>query len=444
VIAPPPDVLTSRWYPLRPHGGQTRLMRSRSRFDVVECGRRSGKTEILKRRGVIEAMEENPGLWDFLVVFAAPTREQAKAIYWDDLKSLVPSWARLKVREDELSIRLVNGSTIQVAGLDRAERIEGRPIDRFYGDEFASMKPGVWAKTIRPCVSTDGRPGRAAIYGVPRPSAQMAELAEMAQSDASGEWSYHHWTSDTVLSPEEIESARASMDPRMFAQEYCASRVNVAGRACHAFDRSVHVCDGLPYNADGPLLVCLDFNVEPGPAVIGQEHSDGLGGVFTDWLGEVCIPVDSHTELVCNKVIADWGKHRGEVLLDGDPAGGARSTTGEGGRSNWRIAESLFRAHFGSRLRAQYERKAPRVIDRLNAWNSRLRTADRRIHMRFERSRTKQLVTDNEHVQWKEGADYELDKRDLKRTHWLDAASYLIARKYPVDGGAIQPVDMYA
>lgn len=424
-----PAQLTPRWYPLRFHGGQTRLFRSPARFNVVEVARRSGKTEILKRLGVLEGQRCNPGLEDFLVIFAAPTRDQAKHIYWDDLKSLIPSsWLRRDPVETSLEIHTKVGTTYAVVGMDRPKRIEGRPVDLGLYDEFAEYKQDAWAKTIRPCASTDGRPGRVWIYGVPRPSVQFAELATRAKEDKSGEWAYHHWTAASLLSPEEVASARRDMDERTFAQEYEASRVNASGRAYYTFSRDVHMVDDLPYNRRAPLILTLDFNVEPGTAAVLQEHVGPDGSDWTDGLGEVWIPSDSSTEAVCNKFLADWGDHEGDVVVDGDPAGGSRKTTGE---ADWTVVRSVLLPRFGSRLRIQHGHAAPGVRDRVVSMNTRLRTADGKSHMRFERARCKRIAADLEGVQWKQGADGELEKRrDPMLTHLSDGIGYYVHRKH--------------
>ena len=75
---------------------QLRLINSTARFKVVPAGRRSGKTERAKRNLVIQAIKESSeGEWlDYRYFAAAPTRDQAKAIWWSDLKALVPAWMR--------------------------------------------------------------------------------------------------------------------------------------------------------------------------------------------------------------------------------------------------------------------------------------------------------------------------------------------------------------
>lgn len=83
-----------RWHRLLPHPEQTRLWTDGKRFAVVPAGRRSGKTEISKRRLVIGLPEKKK--WSDPRYFAAaPTREQAKRVYWNDLKALVPKrWVK--------------------------------------------------------------------------------------------------------------------------------------------------------------------------------------------------------------------------------------------------------------------------------------------------------------------------------------------------------------
>src|SRR4030065_1077007 len=110
-----------RWYPLRDHPVQLALVRDKVRFKVVPAGRRSGKTERVKRFVVREARRE-PGQY----FVAAPTRDQVKRIYWNDLKRLsFTSVLPDKPSESELIIKYPNGSTISLIGLDQPPRMEG-------------------------------------------------------------------------------------------------------------------------------------------------------------------------------------------------------------------------------------------------------------------------------------------------------------------------------
>src|SRR5690349_58188 len=93
-MTPAPTLkLTPRWRPLRYHPEQCRLERSPARFKIVPAGRRSGKTEIAKRELVLSLWDcyVKPRPWDDPRFFAAgPTRDQAKRIFWKDVKALTP------------------------------------------------------------------------------------------------------------------------------------------------------------------------------------------------------------------------------------------------------------------------------------------------------------------------------------------------------------------
>src|SRR6202034_655634 len=90
--------LTPRWQPLNFHKEQCRLQESDARFKIVPAGRRSGKTEIAKRHLALSVLsaKNNPKPWpDPRFFAAAPTRDQAKRVFWNDLKALVPgNWLK--------------------------------------------------------------------------------------------------------------------------------------------------------------------------------------------------------------------------------------------------------------------------------------------------------------------------------------------------------------
>ena len=108
---------------------------------MVPAGRRSGKTELAKRKLIVEALSAQ-GWPDPRFFAAAPTRDQAKAIYWNDLKAMVPRLLVADRSESNLTLTLRNGAEICVVGMDRPERIEGRPWNGGILDEYANMKLG--------------------------------------------------------------------------------------------------------------------------------------------------------------------------------------------------------------------------------------------------------------------------------------------------------------
>ena len=192
----------------------------------------SGKSERAKRKIVTEAMKQ-PGLY----FCAAPVRDQAKRLFWRDLKKMVPDWFKLKrPSESELIIYLNNGSEIYVIGLDRPERIEGLSWRGGIVDEIANCKADIWDAHLRPLFSTKGMEDSWCwLIGVPEGLNHFYKLAERAKSDKHPDWKFYTWFSSDILDPKEIEDAKRSMDVKYFRQEY---------QGCHLPDTLVALFDG--------------------------------------------------------------------------------------------------------------------------------------------------------------------------------------------------------
>jgi hypothetical protein len=420
---------------MRPHRAQYALWTSDARYCVVEAGRRSGKSELAKRRGVDAAMTHHArsSFPDGHYKFGAPTRDQAKFIYWDDLNRLVPDWAVRGVSKVDLTIDLINGARIYVVGLDAVKRIEGQPCDWFFGDEAQEWKRQIWDVTIFPALQD--REGRAWVYGVPRPGAEFDELAKRAKSGKAG-WEYFYWTSDDVLSAESLAAAAETMDPLLYAQEMQAQRVELRGRAYYTFDRQMHGRESIPYDPDATLLFCFDFNVEPGIAVVAQQHRfrwsqdqrtdrPEVADEILAFIGEVWIPTNSRTEHVVRKLIADWGAHRGLIVCYGDQTGGARKTSQGVEGSDWAIIRSMLRDHFGSRVSVRMRPKNPPERERVNALCALFRNAHGKVGALID-PKCKWLLEDCGGTMLLEGGSGEIDKdRDPMRTHMTDAIGYL-------------------
>ena len=210
-----------------------------TRFQINHSGRRSYKTELIKRRVV--NLAQNPwdskwGTWRAKIAeprycFAAPIYNQVKKIYWRDLISMIPDWAFYPNKDrgisySELNIRLKNNVEIFLAGMDKPERIEGPPLAGIVMDEYANMRKDTWGAHVRPALSDVD--GWAAFIGVPEGMNHYHELVEKADrhiiarkaDNLPPHWSIHHWHSKIVLLKEELEAALEEMDPDTFDQEF--------------------------------------------------------------------------------------------------------------------------------------------------------------------------------------------------------------------------------
>ena len=427
-------MLTDRWTTLRPHKQQQQYLRSTARFNVVPAGRRSGKTECAKRRGILKAITETKWL-DSWFVFAAPTHGQAKRIFWPDLKAMIPKeLVRGVPSEGSLSIRLVNGAEITVLGLDAPERVEGRPVNGVVLDEYGNMKETVWMEHLRPALSD--RRGWVDFIGVPEGRNHYYDLYKNAQSDETGDWATFTWTSEDILDADEIAAAKRDLDELTYNQEYRASFVTFEGRAYHSFDAVVHCARDLPYAPNEDLIFCFDFNVSPGVCVVCQEHHNQ-----THVIGEVYIPNNSNTPAVCNRLIADWKDHTGRVLCYGDATGGARGTAQIQG-SDWDLIKNTFRPAFGSRVKYRVDKANPKERVRVNSMNSRLMGADGTVKLLVDVAKAPMAIKDLEGVRLLAGGSGEIDKKgDPKLTHLTDALGYYIVKRHPVRAHHISVVE---
>ena len=433
------------WTPLKYHIEQQKFAQSRKRFNVVPAGRRSGKTRIAKRRAVIRGLEYT-GSTSARIVFGGPTFRQAEDIFWDDLKAAVPKDLLAgKPSESKLTIYMINGISLQVTGLDVPARIEGDPpIIGAVLDEYGSMRPDVWSEHLRPALSETL--GWADFIGVPEGRNHYFDLHDQALHDETGDWDTFSWITADILplylgveaAEKEIAAAKRDLDPLTYRQEYEAGFVTFEGRAYYTWISDQHCHSGISgmYDPAAPLILCFDFNVSPGVCGVLQEFklpsmddlpkaSDGTRSVV---IGEVHIPKNSNTPRVCERIITEWGNHKGQVHCYGDATGGAKGTAKVRG-SDWELIDSILEKHFGNRLKMYNRRSNPRERVRLNAMNS-------RVHQgRFlvDPKKAPNIVRDLEGVPLTKNGTGEIDKKaDSRLSHHTDALGYYVTAEHPL------------
>jgi hypothetical protein len=428
---------------------QMGYVNSTARFNVVPAGRRSGKTERAKRKWVRRALREYR-YDDARYFFGAPTRDQAKAIFWADLKALTKPWWLIPPRESDLVITLVTGAELCVVGMDKPERIEGRPWNGGVLDEFANMKKEAWTHHVRPALSDRG--GGCDFIGVPEGRNHYWNLWQVTRDEGVNyvDWAGFTWHSAAVLPPEEVESARRDLDELTFKQEYEGSFVSFSGLAYYNWTDAN--CDPtLMYDPALDLIFCFDFNVSPGIAAVLQEqplYRRALNDGTIEWVrgtavvGEVWIERNSNTTRVCAKLAEQWGKHSGRVICYGDATGGAEGSAKVAG-SDWDIIRDSLRPVFGDHLRFDVPESNPRERARVNAVCTRMKSADGTMRLRVNPREAPHVVTDFEGVRCTPDGSGALDKtRDPMLTHLSDAIGYYIARRFPISEVGVRVVSL--
>lgn len=467
-------VLTRRWTKMRLHQAQYDYYHSKARFNTVPAGRRSGKTEIAKRRVVRRALAQKK-FPDARYICGGPTRDQAKRIYWNDIKALSPPRFVRRVEESALRITYVNGAFIDIVGFDKPERAEGDPIVGGVLDEYGNMKETVWTEHLRP--SLTDRNGWLDFIGVPEGRNHYYDLDCYAIQNPTGEWMHHHWTTmdvlhlyiaenvdpdnlsdelrklydptnpkkmrrlGQILAEREIAGARADLDDLSFNQEYCGSFVVFEGLAYYDFRREDH-CEPCTkfYDDKKDLIFNFDFNVKPGTATVIQhmeykgtnpDCADEVDAI----IGEVYIPRNSNTPRVCRTLAKNWGNHRGDILCFGDATGGAKKSSQTEG-TDWDLIEDYLRPVFGNRLIMMQEQSNPAERMRVNSLNSRIKAADGTIKLIVDGQKCPFTVKDFEGVTC--GPDGSVEKDvDSMLTHLTDGIGYWAHSQHPLGSASI-------
>lgn len=317
------DLLTKAWFPLRYHPEHARYWSSPTRFKAVAAGRRSGKTELARRK-VVWYLQFRKEWDDPLYFYALPTRDQAKRVAWPKLKALVPkAWDPL-ISESELSITTKFGSKLYCLGLDKPERAEGVGWDGGVVDESCDHKPGVFDLTLRPALSD--RTGWCDRIGVPKRAGAAAHEFKLfwerglPGDNKDPDIESYAWPSSDILPATEIEAAKRQLADKDYNEQYQASWESVGGAVFYAFDDVKNVTDTLVYSKDLPLLVGCDFNVDPMAWVIAQAR-----GPLLHVFDELFIR-NTNTEETLKELARRYGEHKAGVRFFGDATGKARKT----------------------------------------------------------------------------------------------------------------------
>lgn len=418
----------SRWYPLIDHPVQLALVNavhSGVRFPVVPAGRRSGKTERFKRFVVKEAMR-NPGESYFA---GAPTREQAKKIFWNDLKLLSFSGSfPKKPSETELKIFFPNDSTLTVLGLDEPARFEGAAWTGGGIDEFGNMKENAWNENIMPALDTvdPRRPNYRAwcwIFGVPEGMNHYYNIAQYAETANDPLWRVFHWKSAEILPADVIDAAKRVLSPMQFRQEYEASFETASGRIYDDYGPHNHTTEAIQPHEQ--ILWFHDFNYTPLSSGIGVRRGDSL------FLLDEIILTSAVAKQSALEFVEKYKTHNNKnVLIYGDPAG--RAGEKHGHQSDYTEIEAVLRAH-GWKFERRVKMSTRSIKDGQNAVRAKVLNAKGDSSLFVNIKTAKWIHEGFTRCTLKKGSTFLEDDAD-DHQHVMSAVRYLVDYEFPVLG----------
>ncbi len=232
-------------------------------------------------------------------------------------------------------------------------------------------------------------------------------------------------TRDNIYEPGLADRLEAQYGKQLARQEIGGEFINLALGRAFTFDRSRNVrkCE---YDPTKPLYWSMDFNVAPLCGVVMQLDTRNRKAVVLD---EVYIPDNAQTAEACREFVRRWKPiaNANTVRLAGDASGRSRNTTTE--ETNHSIMSKEIRPHF-KRVEEHWDSCNPSQWARIQASNALLEPSIGEVRFYVD-PKCERLIHDFETASFKPGTQ-ELDKKESLATHCVDAATYPIAREFPV------------
>jgi hypothetical protein len=283
-------------------------------------------------------------------------------------------------------------------------------LDVIVLDEYAQMGPEVWEAVVRPMLSD--RKGRALFIGTPAGHNAFYDLY-VAAGCKNGWGRFHFPTHDGgYVSPEELEVIRCETDARVFRQEYEASFETLQGRVYHEFCRESNVTD-VAMIPGAPLLIGMDFNINPMSAVVAQKAGDQCHVI-----DEIVLP-NSNTQEMMQEINRRYPSRNG--FVHPDPSGSARKTSAPVGQNDFALIRQ-----------AGWPVKPPQfgpVVDRITNVNAMLCNANGQRRLLIDR-KCQQLIRGLDTLTYKKGS--KVPDKSGGQDHITDALGYLIVAAFPM------------
>lgn len=416
----------ARWYELKYHEVQHALVNDQVRYKVVPAGRRSGKTERAKRFVAKQALTRQDAPSPYF--FAAPTREQVKKIYWNDIKRLcfTSLLDKRAISESDLSIKFPNGNEIWLIGLDKPERMEGIFWAGGVIDEIANVKGTAWEENISPALDTFNptRPDYRAwcwLIGVPEGLNHYYDMAEYAKSSNDPDWKLYHWKSSDILPEDVIAAAKRRMGKKQFAQEYEASFETATGKVYEDYSSLNYTRATIGEHEQ--LHWFHDFNFTPLSSGIGVRRNGDDFYVLDEIILTSAVAKQSALEF-----IEKYKNHKNrKLLLFGDPAG--RAGEKHGHASDYTEMEKVLREHNWT-VERRVRAKAPSIKDRQNAVRAKIQNAAGDISLFVNPEKAPYAHKGLATVQLKKGSSFLEEDGDYQ--HITTAIGYCIEHIWPI------------
>lgn len=209
------------------HERQLEIYNDPHRFKIVCCGRRFGKTRMCAYIVIIQAL-----LKEERVIWIVSPKYAQTAIMWRMIKKYLPKQYIKDIKEGELVIELVNGSTIWAKSADNPDALVGEGLDLLIMDEAARVKPDAWEVALQPALSD--KKGSAIFISTPKGKNWFYNLYLMGNNEELypeyKSFNYPSFANTTIEGfTDEVLRRKETTPELIFRQEYMAEFIEGGG-----------------------------------------------------------------------------------------------------------------------------------------------------------------------------------------------------------------------
>lgn len=292
-----------------------------TKYLVAVCGRQIGKTIACVNELVKQSIKK-PSSRNWYIT---NDYKQAKRNVWNLLLKYTPKEIIASTNVSELSVTLVNGSRIELIGVENAEKLRGAVVDFMILDEYADFPRSVWPEILMPMMSTTN--GGAWFIGTPK---GMGNDLYDKYFLSDPEFSKFRFPAcevkdNRIIRPlseyaslDFLQKAYDTSDPDAFRQEYLAEFTRPTGTVYKEWNLDHFV--PLQYDASLPLHVSFDWGINDPTSIIWIQPQGSETRVI-DYYEASNANIEHFIALIQSK------PYKPADLYTGDPAGKARSLT---------------------------------------------------------------------------------------------------------------------
>ena len=244
----------------RLHPLQYEIFNHPARFKVLACGRRWGKSRGCAAHGVKRALEGKRIWW------VAPDYPMSQ-IGYREIEALTNQISLFTVNKSERLFECGHsGGWIQIKSAHDPQTLRGAGLDLIIFDECAFADEEAW-NVLAPTLSD--RKGSAIFPSTPKGRNWFYDLYRRGLS-GDPEWKAWQLPTSTnpLIDPKEIESAKARLIPEIFDQEYNALFVSFSGQIYPNWKEELNTTPLAEYDPAYPVFWGVDYGYENEAAVI--------------------------------------------------------------------------------------------------------------------------------------------------------------------------------